>query len=290
MKGGLIALCAGDYHLVLEPARGGAINRFDWRGAPLLRASCGPSIFDAACFPLVPFSNRIARGAFRWKGTDVHIAPNFPDSDHPHPLHGFGWLAGWDVVIQSANRAVLRHRYRAGDWPWDYVAEQVFTLSQGGLVHELMVQNLSTMPMPAGLGFHPYFPLDSQTRYIGLHGAEWQTSGEGLPQVLNTAAHPIDWWHGQPVASRHVDTVYAGRDGPLTIIWPEQSRQLLMTPCEELGHTVVFSPVGADYFCVEPVSHMTDAVNQAVHACRPAEIGHLEVMRVEVAYRAMGWG
>ena len=58
----MIELKAGEYFLALEPERGGSIARFGWRGQDLMRPTCGPSVLDVACFPLVPFSNRIAHG------------------------------------------------------------------------------------------------------------------------------------------------------------------------------------------------------------------------------------
>ena len=258
----MIELAAGDYRLVLEPARGGSIARFDWRGEPLLRPTGGPSIFDTACFPLVPFSNRIAHGRFRCGGREVVLAPNFPGSDNLHPLHGFGWLAAWAVVTHSAESAVLRHLHAAGEWPWNYAAEQSFTLDEGGLSHELSLTNLGDTPMPAGLGFHPYFPRNGETLYCGMHHGQWRTSADGLPLVLDSRGAAIDWWGGQPVGSRLVDTLYTGREGPLAVLWPERGIALEIAPSDNLGCTVVYTPPGADYFCVEPVSHMTDAINR----------------------------
>jgi aldose 1-epimerase len=258
----MIALTAGDFHLVLLPALGGSIARFDWRGLPLLRPGCGPTPLDTGCFPLVPFSNRIAHGAFTVAGRTIRIAPNFPGGGHPHPLHGFGWLTGWDVVAQAAQSATLRHRYSAGEWPWDYVAEQHFDLSREGLCHTLSVRNLSDQPMPAGLGFHPYFPKTAQTRYIGWHRGEWQTHDDNLPKALDMADHPVDWWHGKPVATRAVDTAYVGREGDLQLIWPEHRLTLTVRPSDNLRNTVVYTPVDADFLCVEPVSHTTDAINR----------------------------
>jgi hypothetical protein len=44
---------------------GGAIRGFSWRGENVLRptpADAGDDPFDAACFPMVPFVNRVALG------------------------------------------------------------------------------------------------------------------------------------------------------------------------------------------------------------------------------------
>lgn len=259
----MLELAAGDYRLVLEPERGGSIARFDWHGEPLLRPTCGASILDTACFPLVPFSNRIAHGCFENGGRRVTLAPNMPGGGHPHPLHGFGWLAAWRVEAANSTQAVLEHRYPEGsEWPWPYLARQSFQLTTEGLTMALDLTNLADNPMPAGLGFHPYFPRTDQTRYHGCHRGEWTNSPDCLPLSLSEHAETIDWWRGKPVGTRVVDTVYTGREGELIIDWPERGLSLTITPSANLPHTVVYTPTGADFFCVEPVSHITDAVNR----------------------------
>jgi aldose 1-epimerase len=257
-----IDLAAGDYRLRLDPALGGSVARFDWCGKALFRPQCGPTIFDVACFALVPFSNRIAHGVFRDGPRTVRLPRNFPGSDHPHPLHGFGWLNAWQCVAQTPASAVLRYRHQADAWPWDFVAEQHFALSAQGLRHTVTLRNLADCPMPGGLGLHPYFPCTAQTTYLGLHRGEWQIDDTCLPLALATVPQPADWWHGLPVASRRVDTAYTGRDGPITITWPERDLALTIEPSADLPITVVYTPAGADYFCVEPVSHATDAINR----------------------------
>lgn len=258
----MVELAAGDYRLTAAPERGGAILRLDWRGQPLMRPACGPSILDAACFPLVPFSNRIANGRFAAGGREVRLRPNFPGSDHPHPLHGFGWLAAWRVARQDGRSVAMEHVHPAGEWPWTYRAEQVLALDEDGLTMRLAATNESDEAMPLGLGFHPYFPRDPDTRYRGLHRGEWRNDADCIPLSLDLRDAPRDWWGGAPVGARPVDTVYAGRAGPLEIGWPSRNLSLRLDCSEALTDTVVYTPARADFFCVEPVSNATDAFNR----------------------------
>lgn len=253
---------AGDYRLVAAPDRGGSILRFDWRGQPVLRPAVGPSILDVACFPLVPFSNRIANGRFAVGGHEVRLLPNFPSADHSHPLHGFGWLTAWRVMRHGSSELVIEHDHSAGEWPWSYRAEQRLILDDDGLMMTLTVNNRSDAPMPLGLGFHPYFPRDAQTRYRGLHRGEWRNDGECIPRTHDERAIVRDWWEGAPVGTRAVDTVYTGREGALEIAWPERGMRLILDGSDRLAHTVVYSPAEQDYFCVEPVTNETDAFNR----------------------------
>lgn len=254
-------IAAGDYRLVLAPGCGGSVAAFEWRGLALLRPMTGETVLDAACFPLVPFSNRIADGQFEANGRTVRLKPNFPGRAHPHPLHGYGWLSEWTVTQIGQDRATLVHRYSPGEWPWAYRAEQHFHLDQAGLTISLKVENLGDSPMPAGLGLHPYFPRTAATRYFGLHRGEWTSDSDGLPVSLDERVSARDWWEGMPAAARLVDTVYTGREGVLAIEFPERGVRLAITPSAELPFTGIFVPDHDDFFCVEPVSHATNAVN-----------------------------
>ncbi|MEO7247602.1 MAG: aldose 1-epimerase [Novosphingobium sp.] len=260
----MLNLVAGDYRLALDPLRGGSLAALTWRGEALLRPTCGPSILDTACFPLVPFSNRIANGKFTVGGREVCVAANMPGSDHPHPMHGFGWLTEWRVVTAAIDAAVLEHHHQGGEWPWPYRARQTFALSAEGATFTLALENLGVTPMPAGLGFHPYFPRDADTRYLGLHRGEWKNSPDCLPVSLDEKVQAADWWQGAPVSSRLIDTAYTSREGALQIDWPSRGLGLTITPSDNLPFTVVYTPEGEEYFCVEPVSHMTDAVNSTL--------------------------
>lgn len=228
-----------------------------------MRRAAGASVLDAACFPLVPFPNRIGHGRFAWLGETITLQPNFPGHDHPHPLHGFGWISEWQVTAQDAASATLEHSHAGGEWPWPYVARQTFRLSPDGLEMALSLTNRSDRPMPAGLGFHPYFPRTDETLLHALHRGEWQTGADCLPIQLNEAHAPQDWWQGKPVATRPVDTVYTGREGDIVIVWPERCLSLTMKCDPLLGLTSIFVPHGEDWFCAEPVSHMTNAANHA---------------------------
>lgn len=258
----LLRLEVGDYRLAVQPARGGSVARLDWRDVPMFRRGHGPSILDVASFPLVPFCNRIAHGSFRFGGHMVRLAPNLPGGGHPHPLHGFGWLSDWEVVIQAEDRMLLRHDHHGGEWPWAYRAEQELILSSEGLRHAISVESRSREPMPAGLGLHPYMPRNARTRLDARHRTEWSTGADGLPFAADEGEGPRDWWNGAPVDARAVDAVYGGRAGPMRVIWPDLGAAIVIEPSPELPFTHVYAPPGADFLCVEPVSHVPDAVNR----------------------------
>ncbi|MEG2902226.1 MAG: hypothetical protein RR983_18175 [Massilia sp.] len=88
----------------IVPQIGGSLARLDWlRGAqpvPLLRGlppdfSGMPQPGQLACFPLVPWSNRIAPSGFEYAGQRYVPTPNRPGEKVA--IHGDGWQQAWDV-------------------------------------------------------------------------------------------------------------------------------------------------------------------------------------------------
>ena len=84
----MLELTSDQCRLVLDPARGGSIAAFEYSGAPIFRASRAGSILETGNFPLVPFSNRIAKGQYASGGKTYRLDPNFPQADPVNPLHG----------------------------------------------------------------------------------------------------------------------------------------------------------------------------------------------------------
>src|SRR5205085_4727354 len=95
-----IELKAGDLRLAVRADLGGSIAGL-WLGDVPVMRSTEAAALDAsrqsACYPLVPYSNRLGYRRFRWAGQDYRTLPNY-EPDNPHSLHGVAWQRAWDVV------------------------------------------------------------------------------------------------------------------------------------------------------------------------------------------------
>lgn len=257
----MIELAGAAYTMTVDPVGGGAVASLAWNGQDVLRRQMDEGVLASACFPLVPFCNRIADSRFRFAEREVVLTPNHPGNPSDLVLHGFGWVSRWEVVSAEASRAVIAMNYDGGEWPWAFRAVQTFALTEAGAAITLELINQSDTAMPAGLGFHPYFPSDGTTIYRGLHRGEWQADARILPGVLDARDEAIDWWHGRPVNERELDTVYEGREGPLTINWPKRALGVEIGHSPDLPFTHVYVPPDGDYVCIEPVSQIGGALN-----------------------------
>lgn len=260
----MVTLATDRFRLVLAPDVGGSIASFEnlagqGRAVPLLRGNHAPlSPLEAACFPLVPYCNRIRDGRFWFRGQEVVIAPNM--AGDPSPLHGQGWLTRWQVAAVAEDRAELAYDHDAGEWPWRYTAMQRFVLDATGLSAELLCTNADTRPMPCGLGFHPYFPCDAGTGLSTGVAHVWTVDDKVLPVELIPATGRYDV-RGGPVCGRDLDNGYDGWDGTAWIDGlPGLSGRLRMASTTARFFQL-YSPPAGGLFVAEPVSHANAALN-----------------------------
>ena len=262
----LITLRAGGAGLVLAPDVGGAVARY-WidRGATaleLLRPWPAPrpgDPFESSAFALVPYSNRIRAGRFGFRGHTVNLPLNrAPDR---HSIHGLGWQAAWRPIDVSAREVTLEFRHDAGAWPWAFRTTQHFALEPTALTVVLTLRNESDTTMPAGLGWHPYFPRTPRTTIVADVRAMWLTDDEVMPTRLSAPRPEADLSRGVLADTVALDNCFIGWRRRAMIEWPEAGARLVMTADPPLDFLVVFTPRGRSFFCLEPVSHMTDAFN-----------------------------
>lgn len=259
----ILTLTTGRLRLELSPSIGGAISAFEWIDGdtpqPILRKCHSPleKVLDAACFPLVPYVNRIRNGTFRFRGREVRLAPNM--AGDPSPLHGQGWLNPWRVDEAHADRAALSYRHEVGEWPWRYEARQSFVLDERGYSVELTCRNLSSDPMPCGLGQHPYFPCGDETR-IGTNVTVAWTIDENVLPVEKVPAEGRYDLLDRLVCGQGLDNGFGGWGGEARMSdphWPYEVRQ----SSPDALFFQVYSPSDGGIFVAEPVSHANAALN-----------------------------
>ncbi|WP_179283251.1 aldose 1-epimerase [Bordetella genomosp. 9] len=254
----------GDASVEIRPSLGGTILRYTWRGIPILRPSDGvPDIARlTACYPLLPYSNRIGGGRLRFGGQTYAIPPTVDYA--PLPMHGLAWQRPWRVASCTGHQAVLEQDYAPEDaspaWPFPYAARQTFELHDAGLRMTLSIRNTGPLPQPAGLGWHPYFPRTPETWIRAGVGDMWVNDATHLPTRLTPP--PTALATRLAVADTDYDNVFRDFDGHACVAWPERDAAVRLEADPAFSHLVIFTPPGKPHLAIEPVSHMTDAFNR----------------------------
>ena len=247
-------------HLSLNPAVGGSL--VNWRvratGQPLLRHNDEQAIATGlpgklGCYPLAPWSNRIAHGGFDNPLGWLALKPN--SLTDPLPIHGSAWQQAWQVVSQAADEVLLAVEC---DTPFAYRAEQRVRLHEGTLSLALRVTHLAEEPAWHGLGLHPYFPRRPGTRLQARAAQVWLSDASKLPTGL--ASIPADWDFRQlkELPERVVDNGFCQWDGACRIEQPELG-YVLEGQARGADYFLLYCPPGLGFFCIEPVSHPVNA-------------------------------
>ena len=299
-----IELAAGAARVALLPATGGAIASFTWRGRDVLRpmpaaARHAGNVRLAACYPLVPYSNRIRDAQLRFDGVVHPLARNF--GDHPHAIHGVGWQRGWRILDASRSGAVMAYAHTAigADalaWPWPFTAMQTCDLAAGDthacLTLTLTIANTGDTPFPFGLGWHPFFPRDASTALRFDARDVWLTDATQLPIEQVAAQGPWSFATARGPGTATIDNVFTGWHGVATLESPQRQLTTTIAADRACDRVVVYAPAGRDFIAVEPVSHETDAFNRdaegasrtGTRVLRPGEAFSC-TMRIDVTTR-----
>ena len=260
----LVTLSAGDSRLVLAPAIGGSIASWVRGARPLLRPM-QPDALEAGLprglgsYPLFPFSGRVAGRRFTWDNVTYELAALM----NGHAIHGCGWQEAWQVEDADRRQAMLRLDHAPNAlWPFAFLATQRFRWEADRLVCDLMIENRHTRPAPVGFGLHPYFPRSPSTRLRFSAGHVWHNGADGISSVRSVPPAKWDFREGRSVGSDFVDNCFGDWGGVAVIDYPDLGYRLRIEADDVLRHLVVFVPEGQDFFAVEPVANMGDAINR----------------------------
>lgn len=235
MGGRMLSLTASAEIDVLVPL---APQRFDVTDWP-----------RAGAYPLIPYHNRLASAALTVAGKRYSLPPH--PAAAPHTLHGPSHTRPWEPRRHDTARLVMGLDSSADDhWPWDYEAQQDFQIEGSVLVLTMTLTNRDRRPMPAGLGWHPYFAsaqavaADASARWP--HRADYLPTGERIDSEIQVLRYLPPTCYAEGWRHAHVSGLGRAR--------------AVMTASDVFRFLVVHRGDPA-HVCVEPVTHVPNAWN-----------------------------
>jgi len=263
-----ITLTAGDWSAQVAPAIGGALLSLSFKGEPILRptsvdAVAATDVRLTAGYPMIPYANRIDHGRFEFAGVAHQLDAGFIGA--PHSIHGLAWRRAWSVktVDPGACALSLRHQPTGPadpDWPFAFEASEQFVLTASGLTVRMAMTNLEPSPAPAGLGFHTYFRRrPGETLAFGAKGA-WRNGPDMLP-AGRQGGRGWNYADGRALGSNEIDNDFAGWGGLARMEAPS-GVSVRLRANRTFGALRLYTPVGRDFYAVEPVSHLANAINR----------------------------
>jgi aldose 1-epimerase len=247
----------GSLEAVLLPEAGARLHRLRAFGHDLLRTPSDPAEhlrdpFFWGGYLMAPWCNRLAAGATTVAGRTVDLVANFPDGSAIHgQVHAVAW-----TVTDSATCSV-----RAGGdgWPWPYEVTLAAEAGDTSLSLRWRLTNLADEPMPAGIGFHPWWRRPVRVRVDA--GLAYASNANPTPDPrpisggldLRSLGFPADGLDG---------TWTDASMPPVALAWPERGVRATIVPSAGARYMAVATPADVDAIAVEPQTHAPDGLQR----------------------------
>jgi len=248
----LVELRAGPNRVVLDPARGGRLASWTVDGEDLL---FGPpddadSSIHWGCFVMAPWPGRLAGGRFEWQGRELQLRR----THGRHAIHGLTWNRPWTVEHATGEEATLAIELPRDEWPMGGRVRQVARVSAAGVRLEATIE--ADEPMPAAIGWHPWFLRRGDPR-LRVEAPSYQVTQGMVPTgAAATVRGTTDLRHGPLLGRRRLDHAYLDARSPAVITWPDLVLTVAFEPSP--APLVVYTP--PDVFCVEPLTAPPNAL------------------------------
>ena len=261
----MITLKNKDIQITLNPDLGAGLHSFKYHEKDVLRQTTPEATHpeEQSLFLMIPFCSYIKEGHFNYFGINRFVP--IQNSRYPNPIHGDAWLAKWEVTNQKEDMVVLSYHHKKDTgFPFDYNATVTYQLQENALDITLSIYNPSELPMPCGVGVHPYFihPETAQISFVSSHIWHHKTD----PIFDRPYPTPKQWDFSKPRnLVEDFDTAFGGWDGNASVFYPEQNLKISINASDIFHHVLLYHPKNADFFCLEPTSNTPDAFNLAAY-------------------------
>lgn len=254
----IVELVAADAATAVDLERGGRLASLRVGGLELLVTS--PNDNDRSMgwgsFLMAPWPGRLAGGRLAWRGTELQLLRNHGR----HAIHGTVFDRPWRLERSTALMCELAIELERDRWPFGGSVRQSIALSSGAL--HLSAEVVAEVPMPAAIGWHPWFRRTIGTDDGSRVRLSLQAQGrlERLAMIptgrVLSPQGPSDLHRGPTLGQRRLDDTFVGVEGTPRLAWPELTLAFEIPP--PLSVVTVYTPGNA--VCVEPQTAWPNAL------------------------------
>jgi aldose 1-epimerase len=226
---------------------------------------------------LAPWANRLSEYAFFANGKKYQLnrdLGNVRGDQNQNPIHGLlNFSPYWQVTAVTADSQSAsvtsrlefwKHPEMMAQFPFAHTIEMTYILRDGVLEVRTAIRNLSTDPMPVGIGYHPYFQLhDAPRDQWKVHLAAHDHLVLSQKLIPTGERKPVEFPDPVSLAKTSLDDVFGGLPQDATF-WVEGAHEKISVRYgPKYTVAVVYAPPGRPFICFEPMSAITDGFNLA---------------------------
>jgi len=212
-SGEQIAIAHGDQRAVVTEV-GATLRTYVKGGVSVIEGFAGDEVpTHGRGQVLYPWPNRIGDG--EWTFSDRVARPTVDDVEHATASHGLVRWRPFRVDAVNQNRCVLSLLlHPTPDYPFLSEISVAYHLGSLGLTVTTTVTNRDEVPLPFGVGFHPYLSVTTPT----IEGAQLEIPASAyvavndrqLPtgEILPLAGNQLDFSKRKSVSGHELDVTF----------------------------------------------------------------------------------
>ncbi len=247
-----VVLADGEARVVVAPARGGMVTRFDVGGAPVL-------FLDEAS--LLDLSKNVRGGnPVLFPSPGPLAGERFERGGRTGSMkqHGFARQERWSVVAQTdaaVTLELLANDATRAQFPWDFALHLRYALAGGTLTVATTVENRSATDLPFALGFHPYFHVPDADKARCRILTDATRAFDNVTKTLIDVVSPLD------LTRKEVDLHLANHTPHEATLERASGDRIVVAGDAAFGRWVVWTLASKDFVCLEPWTAAANALN-----------------------------
>ena len=212
-SGEQVAIAHGDQRAVITEV-GATLRTYVKGGVVVVEGFAGEEVPTGARGQvLFPWPNRIGDGEWTFSNRTAH--PSIDDVQHATAIHGLVRWRPFRIDSVNQNRCVLTLLlHPTPDYPFLSEISVAYHLGSLGLTVTSTVTNRDDVPIPFGVGFHPYLAVSTPT----IEGAQLEVPAMGyiavnarmLPtgEILPLVGNQLDFSTMKSISGHELDVTY----------------------------------------------------------------------------------
>lgn len=220
---------------------------------------------------LVPFPNRVNKGKYTFNGIEYQLPINFKSEGNA--IHGLVAEVEFNKIKVDQENGVLECTYTCLEgfegYPFAFDLNLIFRIGAAGITLLMSIENKGKEPMPAGLGYHPYFTLGKKVNCLNLQlpKAEILAHRNLIPtgekksfDALNNSPEL-----GDLILDDCLELVGEDGENHYTTLLVDSEAQTGLVISQMGGSFLqIYTPTHRDFIAIEPMTCAPDAFNNGI--------------------------
>ena len=202
---------------------------------------------------LFPFPNRLKNGSFTFNKENILLELNEPENQNA--IHGLVYDKAFEIITLDSHSCILQYINDNSLYSYPYKLLIVYKFSNDSLKMTFEVQNTGNQTLPFGIGWHPYFNVNSLDYSTIKFDADSKVLVDDRMLPSEIKKEDIS---GLNLQNIELDDAFKLVSRSITLESPEYTLNMLVP---DDSYLQLYTPPSRNSIAIEPMSCIANAFN-----------------------------